>query len=61
MDRLTTTITGAPANPQPLFFGGDNTASDTEHWRGYLDDLRIYNNALSPDEVLLVLFTKWGV
>jgi hypothetical protein len=36
-------ITGAPINPQPLFFGGNETL---ENWGGRLDDVAIWTDAL---------------
>ncbi len=46
------TITQALDVPQPLFFGGDNENAEGENWRGLLSDARIYDRALSADEVL---------
>ncbi|QTA92011.1 Concanavalin A-like lectin/glucanases domain-containing protein [Desulfonema magnum] len=34
-----------------LNIGGDRTASDTYIFQGRIDDLRIYNRALSPEEI----------
>jgi len=48
------TITQALDFPQPLFFGGDNTARETENWRGLMSDVRIYNKALTGLEILAV-------
>jgi len=45
------TITQPLNNPQPLFFGGDNEGSDGENYEGLLDDLRIFDHALSAGEV----------
>ena len=36
---------------QPLFFGGDNEGADGEMYHGYLDSVRIYNEALSAQAV----------
>ncbi len=44
-------ITQPLDQPQPLFIGGDNTATDGEQWRGLIDDVRIYDSALSASEV----------
>lgn len=44
-------ITQPMVDSQPLFFGGDNSASDGENWRGMLDDIRIFDHALSAAEV----------
>ncbi len=44
-------ITQPLEQPQPLFIGGDNTESDGENWRGLIDDVRIYDSALSPSEI----------
>lgn len=40
-------VTAAPVNPQPLFIGGQGV----ENWRGFIDDVRIYDNAISADEI----------
>ena len=45
------TLTQALDNPQPLFFGGDNQGADGENWQGLLDDVRIYDHALSAGDV----------
>ena len=47
-------ITQALAEPQPLFIGGENTATAGENWTGYIDDVRIYNVALSASGVAAV-------
>ena len=47
----TNTITQPLDVPQPLFFGGDNEGAAGENWRGMLDDIRIYDHALSATEV----------
>ena len=39
-------------NPQPLFMGGDNEKAEGEMFKGYLDNARIYNEALSGRAVL---------
>lgn len=45
-------IAGTTLNPQPLFLGGDNnTAATGEYWTGYLDDVRIYDEALTAEVV----------
>ncbi len=47
----------APASPVHLFFGGDNGARcftetvERGHWDGALDDLRVYNYALSASQL----------
>ncbi len=41
----TTTITAAPVNAQPLFFGA-NGPSGAEPWSGYLDDVATWTRAL---------------
>ncbi len=41
----TVNITAAPANIQPLFFGG-NGPSGVEQWSGYLDDVATWTRAL---------------
>ena len=42
------TFTGELQNPQPLYFGGDQT---NENWSGMLDDIAIWDRALSAAEV----------
>ncbi|HUU19956.1 MAG TPA: LamG-like jellyroll fold domain-containing protein, partial [Sedimentisphaerales bacterium] len=37
--------------PQPLFFGGDNEGAEGENWSGLMSDVRIYDRALSADEI----------
>jgi len=44
----TNTITGGPTNPQPLYLGGQGTA---ERWKGYADEVAIFDRALSATEV----------
>ena len=44
----TMTITGAPANAQPIYFGGQGF----ENWRGYMTDVRLFNSALTGAEAL---------
>ncbi len=41
-------ITGAPANAQPLYLGGQNGA---ENFSGKFDEVAVFNRALSVDEV----------
>ncbi|QDU88928.1 hypothetical protein Pla175_23120 [Pirellulimonas nuda] len=45
------TITQFPDVAMPLFFGGDSTATNGENWRGFLDEVRIYDEALSASAV----------
>lgn len=52
VEANTSTITQPLDVPQPLYFGGDNTGADGENWMGMLDDVRIYDNALTAAEVL---------
>ncbi|MGI9244194.1 MAG: LamG-like jellyroll fold domain-containing protein [Verrucomicrobiales bacterium] len=42
-----TTITAAPLNGQPIYFGGQGF----ENWRGSMSDVRLYKAALSEAEV----------
>ena len=42
------TFTGELQNPQPFYFGGDQT---NENWNGMLDDIAIWDRALSAAEV----------
>ncbi len=44
-------ITQPLAEPQPLFIGGDNEGSDGENWAGMIDDVRIYDGALSAADI----------
>lgn len=44
-------ITQPLDQPQPLFLGGDNEGADGENWAGMLDDVRIYDHALSDSEI----------
>lgn len=45
-------VTQSFSSDQPLYFGGQaNTASGGEFFNGSLDDIRIYDNALSASEV----------
>lgn len=44
----TSTISGGHAARQPLFFGGDR---GNESWRGRLDDIAIWNRALTTDQI----------
>ncbi|HUU16517.1 MAG TPA: LamG-like jellyroll fold domain-containing protein, partial [Sedimentisphaerales bacterium] len=37
--------------PQPLFFGGDNEGAEGENWSGLMSEVRIYDKALSADEI----------
>lgn len=41
-------VTGNPLNPQPLYIGGQN---GVENFSGLLDEVAIFNRALSPAEV----------
>lgn len=50
-ESSTGVLTQALEVPQPLFFGGDNEGADGENWQGMLDEVRIYNSALSAGEV----------
>lgn len=42
------------AEPQPLYIGGDNTGSDGENWEGLIDDVRIYDGAISASAVAAI-------
>ena len=42
------TFTSELQNPQPFYFGGDQA---NENWNGMLDDIAIWDRALSADEV----------
>jgi len=45
------TFTQALDFPQPLYFGGDNTASEGENWAGLMSDVRIYDRTLPAAEI----------
>jgi hypothetical protein len=53
-------ITQALDFPQPLFFGGDNEGSAGENWGGLMNDVQLYNRALTADEVLQVMALPVG-
>lgn len=58
LDGLSTStglITQELPDAQPLFFGGDNSGTDGENWMGLLDEVRIYDNALSAAEVASIV------
>ena len=44
-------ITAGPANPQPLYLGGQG---GNETWRGCVDEVALFSTALSADEVSTV-------
>jgi hypothetical protein len=48
------TFTQALDFPQPLYFGGDNTAREGENWAGLMSDVSIYNRALHAGEVMFL-------
>jgi hypothetical protein len=41
-------LTQALDVPLPLFFGGDNTEMDAENWRGMIDEVSVWDEALLP-------------
>ncbi|MCS5703233.1 MAG: LamG domain-containing protein, partial [Acidobacteria bacterium] len=45
------TFTSELQNPQPFYFGGDKT---NENWNGMLDDIAIWDRALSGEEIALL-------
>jgi len=45
------TFTQPLDEPQPLFLGGDNEGAAGENWSGLMSDVRIYDRALSADEI----------
>jgi hypothetical protein len=45
------TFTSELQNPQPFYFGGDKT---DENWNGMLDDIAIWDRALSGEEIALL-------
>jgi hypothetical protein len=47
----TATITGAPDQDLPLFFGGQGV----ENWRGYLSDVRLFSTALTDAQINTVM------
>ena len=44
-------ITQPLTEPQPLFIGGDNEGKGKKNWRGLIDDVRIYDGAISAAAV----------
>ena len=56
-ETLTNTITKT-IDENPFYMGGDVTS---EHWRGYMSDVRLYNKALSAGEVLGVMEGAGGL
>lgn len=51
LPRASSVITQAQDQIMPLFFGGDSTGNPIENWQGFLDDVRIYDNALTANDV----------
>jgi len=49
------TITQALDFPQPLYFGGDNEGAEGENWAGSMSDVRIYDGALSQEQVQAIM------
>ena len=47
----TSTFTSELQNPQPFYFGGDKA---NENWNGMLDDIAIWDRALSGEEIALL-------
>ncbi|HCO95198.1 MAG TPA: hypothetical protein DIU00_14810, partial [Phycisphaerales bacterium] len=56
-ETLTNTITKT-IDENPFYMGGDVTS---EHWRGYMSDVRLYTKALSAGEVLGVMEGAGGL
>ncbi len=52
-------ITQELAEPQPLFIGGDNEGSAGENWIGYIDNVRIYDKAISSEAIASILANEW--
>jgi len=51
VEGISGTFTQPMGFPQPLYFGGDNTAAEGENWSGLMSDVGIYDRALSEAEV----------
>ena len=49
--RTATETTAPVPNTQALVFGQDGCTCGNERWRGLVDDIRIYNRALSTAEI----------
>ena len=56
-ETLTNTITKT-IDENPFYMGGDVTS---EHWRGYMSDVRLYTKALSAGEVLGIMEGAGGL
>jgi hypothetical protein len=51
VELSSSTITDFLDQPMPLFFGGEVGNRDLENWQGYLDEVRIYDEALGAAAV----------
>lgn len=47
VETLARIVDGAPLNKQPLYIGGQGI----ENWRGFIDEVILYNRALTVDEI----------
>lgn len=54
----TSTITQPQQEAMPLFFGGNDRGGTNENWHGLLDDVRIYDEALSESAVQALVPTE---
>ena len=57
----TSVITQPLLDAMPLFLGGNNSGDAGENWNGYMDDARVYDAALSRDQVIEVFVSEGGV
>jgi hypothetical protein len=44
-------MTAAVQNDDPVLIGKLRSASDERHFKGFIDDVRFYNRALSATEI----------
>jgi hypothetical protein len=66
LDQTVSTSGNVSTNSYPVYFG-ENAEATGRHWNGSLYDVRVYNRAISPDEVSQlysggftgVTITKW--
>lgn len=58
---LTTTVASIPSFTTPIQYGERFTGSGTEFRQGSVDDIRVYNRALTPQEIRLLYTGGRGV
>jgi hypothetical protein len=51
----TRAITKFPDGPFPFYMGGDPAGSTSEHFKGFIDDVVLYNRALISTEIVEVM------